>query len=90
MSVKVDGNDTVIKIANEFTVVECSYVETGTGERLLIRSPRMNKEILLDPLQLESLTWATKELFSDLLDTPYGPGQEMHARPLSDLFDGKE
>jgi hypothetical protein len=79
----------IIQIANEFTVVRVGYVRTGSGERLVITSPRLGFETQLDPLQLECLTWQTPEMFSKLLDTPYGPGAEMKARPLSDLF-GKD
>lgn len=79
----------VIQVANEFTVVQLTHVKTGAGERVRIRSPRLGYEVELDALQLESLTWSSKELFSELLDTPYGPGQEMDARPLSDLIPGR-
>jgi len=89
MTIIENGAGPIIQIANEFTVVRVGYVRTGTGERLVIRSPRLGFETQLDPLQLESLTWQTPEMYSDLLDTPYGPGAELNARPLSDLF-GKE
>lgn len=79
----------IIQVANEFTVVQVSYVRTGAGERLVVTSPRLGFETQLDPLQLESLTWQTPELYSTLLDTPYGPGAELRARPLSELF-GKD
>jgi hypothetical protein len=79
----------IIQIANEFTVVQVGYLRTGSGERLVITSPRLGFQTQLDPLQLESLTWQTPELYSKLLDTPYGPGAELRARPLSDLF-GKD
>ena len=81
-----DGDDPVIQISNEFTVVRVSYVQTGNGERVLISSPRLGFEVELDPLQLESLTWQKPELFSELLESPYGPGTEMAARPLSDII----
>jgi hypothetical protein len=79
----------IIQIANEFTVVQVGYLRTGSGERLVITSPRLGFQTHLDPLQLESLTWQKPEMYSRLLDTPYGPGAELHARPLSDLF-GKD
>ena len=81
-----DDGEPVIQIANEFTVVQVSYARTGNGERLVIRSPRLGFEVQLDPLQLESLTWQEPELFSKLLDSPYGPGTAMTARPLSDII----
>jgi hypothetical protein len=90
MTIKDDDNgERIIQIANEFTVVRVGYRRTGSGERLVITSPRLGFQTELDPLQLESLTWQTPEMYSALLDTPYGPGAELRARPLSDLF-GKE
>ena len=83
---KNDDGEPVIQIANEFTVVQVRYVRTGNGERLVITSPRLGFEVELDPLQLESLTWQEPELFSQLLDSPYGPGAEMKARPLSEII----
>lgn len=81
-----DGEDPVIQISNEFTVVRVSYTQTGNGERVVISSPRLGFQVELDPLQLESLTWQKPELFSELLKSPYGPGTEMTARPLSDII----
>ena len=81
-----DGEDPVIQISNEFTVVRVSYTQTGNGERVVISSPRLGFEVQLDPLALESLTWQKPELFSELLKSPYGPGTEMTARPLSDII----
>lgn len=81
-----DGDDPVIQISNEFTVVRVSYTQTGNGERVVISSPRLGFHVELDPLQLESLTWQKPELFSELLKSPYGPGTEMTARPLSDII----
>lgn len=77
----------LIQIANEFTVVRVGYTRTGSGERLVVTSPRLGYETHLDPLQLESLTWQGPEMFSALLETPYGPGTKItNARPLSELF----
>ncbi|MDZ7914869.1 MAG: dihydrodiol dehydrogenase [Rhodococcus sp. (in: high G+C Gram-positive bacteria)] len=84
-----DGIRTIgdsIEVANEFTLVSVTKVRTHAGERLLVKSPRLGFEVLLDPLQLESLTWQQPELFSQLLEKPFGPGVEMKARPLSDLI----
>lgn len=84
-----EGKNPIFQIANEFTVIQVGYTNTGPGERLVITSPRLGFETQLDPLQLESLTWQPPETFSKLLDTPYGPGAELNARPLSALF-GKD
>ena len=81
--------DGTIQVANEFTLVQVRHVRTHNGERLEITSPRLGYEIKLDPLELESLTWQTPETFSRLLESPFGPGSEMRARPLSDLLQKK-
>ena len=48
-------------------------VETGNGVRLRIESPRPGRAIDLDPLELETLTWQSHDLFTGLLADPYGP-----------------
>lgn len=60
-------------LASEFSEVLVSKVHTGNGARLLIRDAKSEREILLCPLELESLTWQTADTFSDLLSTPLGP-----------------
>jgi hypothetical protein len=51
-------------------------VETSTGARLEIASPRLGRSIRLDPVELEALTWQSHDLFSRLLQTPFGPEDE--------------
>ena len=41
--------------------------------RLRIESPRAGRAIELDPLELETLTWQSHDLFTRLLADPYGP-----------------
>jgi hypothetical protein len=65
-----------IEIANEFATVVVQRVETRNGVRLRIRSPRLQREIDLDPLELESLTWQSHDLFTRLLGQPFGPEDE--------------
>jgi hypothetical protein len=86
MSIIHNDGETIFQIANEFTVVRVGHVRTGRGEKLVIASPRLGFETYLDPLELESLTWQTPDLYSALLDTPYGPGAALRARPLSDVL----
>jgi hypothetical protein len=62
-----------VEIANEFATVTVRRVETRNGVRLRIESPRLQRSIDLDPLELESLTWQSHELFSGLLAHPFGP-----------------
>jgi hypothetical protein len=61
------------KISNEFATVEISVVNTSKGKRVKLRSPKLGHEILLDPLEIESLTWQDPGMFSELLSTPFGP-----------------
>jgi hypothetical protein len=75
-----------ISVANEFTGVRVRKRRTRNGERLEISSPNLGRAILLDPLELESLTWQDAGLFSKLLETPYGPEDDTEGRPLSDLL----
>lgn len=60
-------------IANEFAEVLVRRVRTRNGVRLEIRSPRMDRSIRLDALELESLTWQDPEVFSGFLEDPFGP-----------------
>lgn len=79
-------SDDPLVVGNEFTQVEVRKRRTRNGERLEIASPGLGRSILLDPLELESLTWQDATLFSTLLATPYGPEDEPRARSLSDLL----
>jgi hypothetical protein len=77
-----------LTIANEFTTIHVRKVHTRNGERLEVTSPKLGYSIRLDPLELEALTWQQPELFSDLLETPYGPEEDVHdIRPLTELMD---
>lgn len=84
----MDGNSTPreLSVSNEFTSVRVRKVHTRNGERLEIRSAKLGFWIHLDPLELEALTWQAPELFSGLLETPYGPEDDVSdIRPLTDL-----
>lgn len=74
-----------IQVANEFTTVRVRKQFTRNGERLEVTSTRLGTSILLDPLEVESLTWQTTDTFSRMLQDPYGP-EEVDGRPLSDLI----
>lgn len=78
--------DEPLTVANEFTTVEVRKRRTRNGERLEISSPSLGRRILLDALELESLTWQDATTFSTLLETPYGPEDDTAGRPLSDLL----
>lgn len=62
-----------ITIVNEFAEVHIRKVHTRNGERLSIESLRRGHSILLDAVELESLTWQTPETFSRLLRASIGP-----------------
>jgi hypothetical protein len=69
-----DETGTKTTVANEFAMVTVAKVQTRNGERLEIASPRLGFRIQLDAMELESLSWQPKEVFSQFLHTPYGPG----------------
>lgn len=64
------------QVVNEFAQVEIQKVKTRKGERLEIRSPKLGYSFRLDALDLESLSWQEPEKFDELLEEPYGPGDE--------------
>jgi hypothetical protein len=64
-----------IEIANEFATVVVQRVETRNGVRLRIQSSRLQRAIDLDPLELESLTWQSHDVFSGFLTEPFGPDE---------------
>jgi hypothetical protein len=68
--------DEPIEIINEFASVVVRRVETRNGVRLRIESPRLQRAIDLDPLELESLTWQSHDVFSGFLAHPFGPEDE--------------
>lgn len=61
-----------ITIFNEFAAVQIRKVETRNGVRLEISSAKLGHTILLDAMELESLTWQKKEVFSQFLQKPFG------------------
>lgn len=65
--------DRPTELANEFATVTVEVVPTGHGVRLRISSGRLGRSIDLDPLELETLTWQTHDLFTELLADPFGP-----------------
>jgi hypothetical protein len=64
---------TPIRLVNEFAEVVIRVVSTRNGERLEIEAPRRGTRILLDAVELEALTWQTKETFSRMLEASIGP-----------------
>jgi hypothetical protein len=80
------GDDGWLTITNEFTSIRVRKVLTRNGELLEVHSAKLGHTIRLDPLELESLTWQAPELFSELLETPYGPEEDTATRPLSDML----
>jgi hypothetical protein len=64
------------ELANEFAHVQVRVVETHNGVRLEIVAPKLGRAIRLDPVELETLTWQTHQVFSEFLRTPFGPEPE--------------
>lgn len=59
-------------VANEFAEVTLQKIHTPRGERVEIKSPSLGYQIRLDAVALESLSWQEPELFSELLEEPFG------------------
>lgn len=64
-------------LSNEFATVTVQTVDTRNGRRLEIRSPKLGRSIRVDPLELESLTWQDHSVFSEMLEAPFGPEEEL-------------
>jgi hypothetical protein len=66
-------DDGYLHLANEFAEVRVRKVHTRNGVRLEIMAPKLERKVLLCPLELEALSWQTPETFSKFLETPFGP-----------------
>jgi hypothetical protein len=62
-----------MELANEYAEVRVRTVQTRNGVRLEIVAPRLGRGIRLCPLELETLTWQSHDVFSEFLRTPFGP-----------------
>ena len=58
------------EIANEFAYVRVRKVQTRNGERLEIASPRHDRLIRLDPLELEAISGLESDDLARLLENP--------------------
>ena len=65
--------DGELVVSNEFARVRVRADRDGNDLRLAIRSLRTGREVFLDALQLESLTWLDERAFTALLTEPFGP-----------------
>jgi hypothetical protein len=77
-----------VMIANEFSEIFVTRVESRNGARLLIDSPKSGQWITLDPLELESLTWQNAVSLSALVGNPNAPLIEED--PLEESLLGEE
>ena len=62
-----------IEVGNEFASVGVRRVLTRNGVRLQVRSAKLESDVFLDAVVLESLTWQTADSLSLLLETPLEP-----------------
>jgi hypothetical protein len=62
-----------LTVSNEFARVRVRVDRDGNDLRLAIRSLRTGREVFLDALQLESLTWLDESAYRSLLTEPFGP-----------------
>jgi hypothetical protein len=70
------GDEPTMHVSNEFADIRIRTAYTRNGERLQIESPRRGFQILLDAVQLESLTWQSPETFSRFLRASVGRDEE--------------
>lgn len=68
----VESGETV-EIVNEFAHSTVTVIHTPKGDRLEIKSPKRGHCIRLDAVELESLSWQDKSIFSEFLEDPHGP-----------------
>ena len=59
-------------LASEFASVKVSVDASANGPRLRLVDLNTGRERFLDPLHLQSLTWADDEFFGALLRHPFG------------------
>ena len=60
------------QIGNEFALVYVRKIRTHNGERIEITSPKLGYSVQLDAIELESLTWQNKEIYSKFLEMSRG------------------
>lgn|GEM_PF-1499106 len=65
-----------VEIKNEYAYVLVRLVSVSAGVRLEVYAPNFDTRVLLDPLQLESLTVADESIFKVLVRTLYNPYQD--------------
>jgi hypothetical protein len=70
------GEVEVMRLNNEFAMVELTKDHTANGVRLKIYSSRTKRVTYLDPLLLEALTWTPPEQIAANLRTPFGPDDD--------------
>jgi hypothetical protein len=63
-----DADDSMLRLASEFAVVEVGRDDRGNGPRLMIRDTRSGRCVFLDPLELAALVWARHEDLLVFLD----------------------
>ena len=72
-------------LANEFAQVEVVLDETGNGPRLRVSDLKTGKVGYLDPLELESLAWATKYELAPLMDPAASRWRSLSREDLDEL-----
>ncbi|WP_157126999.1 MULTISPECIES: hypothetical protein [Rhodococcus] len=70
---RIGSADGELVVSNEFARVRVRADRDGNDLRLAIRSLRTGREVFLDALQLESLTWLDERAYTTLLSEPFGP-----------------
>lgn len=71
-----------IQIGNEYTTVQLTMCETNDGRRLEVSSNKLGYSCRLAITELVALSRADMDLFSELLETPLGPADDVDDDPL--------
>ncbi|MSQ70382.1 MAG: hypothetical protein EXR27_03690 [Betaproteobacteria bacterium] len=72
-------------LANEFAQVQIDLDASGNGPRLRITDLKTGHIGFLDPLELESLAWATKRELAPLLDPSASRWKIVSAETMDDI-----
>lgn len=72
-------------LANEFAQVRLELDTAGNGPRLRIEDLKTGQVGYLDPLELESLAWATKGELAPLLDPAASRWKAISAEAIDEI-----
>jgi hypothetical protein len=77
-----------VRLTDDHAVVEVRKVHTRNGVRLEIAAPDSGRAIRLCPLELETLTWQSHDVFADLRPAPGGADAGIPMAEIADDLPG--